>query len=89
MNFVQKAVLVPYETYQRYIAPITEDPHSETDLKKYKSLSTKDPEGLLGSDVMEPPAPSNKLCKVSENPKQKIKLKVYKKADTKQRWLTS
>jgi hypothetical protein len=92
MNSVQKAVLVPYEVYQRYIIPhslskkskqslITEDPHSDISLKKYKSLITKDPKGLLG--VIEPPKV------VSENLKRKNSSHVYKKETKKQRWLTS
>jgi hypothetical protein len=97
MNSVQKAVLVPYETYQRYIAPqsikkksvqslITEDPHSDISLKKHKSLSTKDPKGLIGSDVMDP---SKETCRQIQNPKRKNPSNVYKKAAKKQRWLTS
>jgi hypothetical protein len=89
MNSVHKAVLVPYETYQRYING--DAPHSDT-IPKKESLITKDPKKLLGkkiSSVIDPPSPSKECCnemKVSENSKQKRKRNVngpsniYKKA---------
>jgi hypothetical protein len=103
MNSVQKAVLIPYEVYQRYIG---DESHSDTILKKYKSvqpLNTEDPHSDINLkkhkslSTKDPKGligsdvmdPSKETCRQIQNPKRKNPSNVYKKAAKKQRWLTS